>query len=145
MVCFLIHSVSLLVYTFSSMKTTLLLTVALLSVFAGYWIGNEDKELHKVSVSIEEPVPNCTSIPLDIYNTHINVAYVPDMDASGRAFGGEYTIHIKHARIQTLAHEAMHVADFIIEDRGLTGYESRAYLVGYITGELYKCFHGNKQ
>jgi len=126
------------------MRTTLLLTIALISVFAGYWIGHGDKELGRISALSVNPLPNCSSIPLDIYNTHINVVYVPDMEVAGRAFGGEYTIHIKHARVQTLAHEAMHVADFIIEDRGLTGYESRAYLVGYITGELYKCFHGNK-
>lgn len=90
-----------------------------------------------------ETFPYCTNIEVKIYNATIQVRYVPQIEENGLAFRRPYSIHIKNPRIETLAHEATHIADFIYEDKGLQGYEARAYLVGYITGELYRCFHSN--
>lgn len=123
------------------MRIISLTLLVLIAILMGMLISGEAKEIYEIKQTTVEQFPYCKSIDLQIYNATVDVRYTPELEANGRAWDGQYLIEIRNPRIETLSHEATHVADYIVKNNGLEGYEARAYLVGYITGELYRCFH----
>jgi hypothetical protein len=57
---------------------------------------------------------------------------MPDIDSYYLLLGSQYLTH------NTIAHELYHAVVRITEDRDITDEEAQAWLVGHLSGEIYK-------
>jgi hypothetical protein len=105
---------------------------------------------------------------IPIYDATVAILFTDDFLLSGREIGVEFALDIndshglatrrsenkiadyvvmfKNDRFScwnTIAHEALHVTNFLFSDRGITidtkNDEGQAYMLGFIVGEIAKC------
>jgi len=107
--------------------------IALLSIIFGFWFVH--------TVHIQNKV--CDTIYVDVYGVAIKVVQEPKLNLAGefRYNNGTYIINLIVRDVQVMAHEASHASDFILRQRNIKDEEARAYLVGYITQELFNCIN----
>lgn len=118
--------------------------------------------MQNITTCLSQATVGNTTIKLPMYNCKVVIKIVDNVkleaeklykknkikeEFDGEAEGALLTINIdsyylllghKFLTHNTIAHEVFHAAMGVAEDRGIIDEEAKAWLVGHITGTLYK-------
>lgn len=103
----------------------------------------EERKGQILATSTVISVRKCTHIEIPLFNTRISVTSFDRPHAGSFTSNKDrepYIINIVDPNPGTFAHEATHAMQAIVASRGIKDDETEAYLVGFITRELIKCY-----